>query len=1405
MATSVNIGNQILTFSYGEPALSIRWNRLNYKLHTPGIYDGGEIEIVDGETARITPFTCYIVDNPSIVGVRIQTFDPIDLDVSDTSKPYICIRFNWLQQSANYAEISTFEYSEIGNDFLVIGKCEYSGLDAFNNVDYSYRDEITEKGVLSSLPFRVKSDPMESNEVSINGGVLLTTEERVEVANQSIVIPDTTDGRYDFLFFNNETGNIEVFQGDDSASPSMPSYSGRVVIAEIRRIGTRTTVKGSEITNVDPDIELTALTGVTSDSDGFVEISTLDPSRIVSTNASNKLESVEDFSQWFTGASGIIITDNADGTVTLDFDDIVSMTTLQVDILQANLSPHINVLQSLLLSPHEGLTRILQITDGIVEPVFDLSDWVFSTNDNLIVEDYYGEGKLLLTVPFDLELSSIDEVYIGDGVRFKSNVIFEKDVAILGDATTIDTETLTIEDNLILINKGESGSGVTKGFAGLLVDRGPYDDNYFLGFDEVRNAFTLGEISEETLAQIATTQIVATREDAPEENSIPFWNDVEKRFDTNSDLNIVGTSLNIPYSLNIEGTNKEFGMFYRGTTDPNQTDRLNYDGNFHAFTVVAHNGIQLGMSDHEIAGTLRWNTSLEQFEGYDGTEWGLIAGGAGIEETYIAKEGLLSGQVVALEEVYVVDWDNDWQSITSSNSASISAGDSGGVWVSATKVGQWFRSTDDGLTWNDISSEISILSPRIENDKNGEWLASRIGASSDLWYSINNGATWSSTSMAAIGNLHDFDSNRNGSWVVCGTTNVALSTTGADGTFNNIGDTLTYEDGFYAVANTVDDASWLVSTWNSDGAGSEILYRTSDNGANWSDISANYPYDNVYFMRASGNLVLAAGWNSDEIAVSNDEGDNWTDVSSQFQSGTLVSDIYVNRETSEMFVAGSVSTNRKLYYSHDMGVTWEVILEESNTMELSMNENSRVLIATTAGGNNYRRIEVSDPNPVSRAIIASKDEAQRRAVVGIAATDSAATEEVEIITMGTVYYPDGDLFPGLPVYLGNNGSILQATDSILSNEPVIFIGFASSPNTINVDIQAYDIYFEEGIEEKTIEKIEDISYVNSLYSADIIKNSMFFVNHWKPAHNPSAVDTNNAIAWSPKLRRFVALPSGGGGSTTPSVFSDDGINWKIGGNLTIGVWREVIWVPELEMFVAVADGGTPAHQIALSDDGENWTHVENPLGDALEGIAWSPKLHMLVALSYASYPENIITSKDGVNWTEIEAHSDIAWDNIVWADALNKFVVLSNMDGSTLHSSDGVTWERFSGTGSAPSGYSTLEWSNDLELFVALSTSEINRSMYSYDGISWTLGDLPDGSWQDVIWIPQLKLFVAASVSGADFQFAVSLDGIHWSVRFLPFPYTWGPRNMAWSPELGMLVATSTSYKFIRSLSVFEY
>ena len=57
------------------------------------------------------------------------------------------------------------------------------------------------------------------------------------------------------------------------------------------------------------------------------------------------------------------------------------------------------------------------------------------------------------------------------------------DLVVEGDTTTVQSENLKVKDNIIELNDGETGSGITLNTAGIKIDRGTQTDVNIL-FDE---------------------------------------------------------------------------------------------------------------------------------------------------------------------------------------------------------------------------------------------------------------------------------------------------------------------------------------------------------------------------------------------------------------------------------------------------------------------------------------------------------------------------------------------------------------------------------------------------------------------------------------------------------------------------------------------------------------------------------------------------------------------------------------------------------------------------------------------------------------------------------------------------------------------------------------------------------
>ncbi len=133
---------------------------------------------------------------------------------------------------------------------------------------------------------------------------------------------------------------------------------------------------------------------------------------------------------------------------------------------------------------------------------------------------------------------------LSDGTfEFHENITVANDAIVTGNLYVNGTEFISyteifeVEDNTILLNKGEIGPGVTKGYAGIEIDRGTLQPYYFV-FDENRDAFVLGisgEIGSPGDIDLSSLQAVATREDVPLAGGIAIWNNIDNRFDTSTD------------------------------------------------------------------------------------------------------------------------------------------------------------------------------------------------------------------------------------------------------------------------------------------------------------------------------------------------------------------------------------------------------------------------------------------------------------------------------------------------------------------------------------------------------------------------------------------------------------------------------------------------------------------------------------------------------------------------------------------------------------------------------------------------------------------------------------------------------------------------------------------------------
>ena len=100
---------------------------------------------------------------------------------------------------------------------------------------------------------------------------------------------------------------------------------------------------------------------------------------------------------------------------------------------------------------------------------------------------------------YRVKVKDTGTITLDTGVE-QGTVVITGDLLVKGNTTTVDTANLSIEDNVILLNKGESGAGVSEGTSGIEIDRGSLSNAQFL-WDETTDKFRI-QLDDNSLASI---------------------------------------------------------------------------------------------------------------------------------------------------------------------------------------------------------------------------------------------------------------------------------------------------------------------------------------------------------------------------------------------------------------------------------------------------------------------------------------------------------------------------------------------------------------------------------------------------------------------------------------------------------------------------------------------------------------------------------------------------------------------------------------------------------------------------------------------------------------------------------------------------------------------------------------
>jgi hypothetical protein len=257
--SSINNGNQILTYDYRQLIKSQEFNMLNYKLHTKGIYEGALLTKVTDSEIKVSPFVCLYEDETSSVSVKIQTLSDASVSVS-ASNVWVIGRFIWLNTEDNYMDIIAVAKEDVQETDMVFGRLQYDGSTLTTNFDYSqtsYNSKYELK-LHEAFPFRVY--PTHPNgttvEVDLGGPIYAYGKEikfDVKKISPAFTLP-VTNGRKDLVCIDSNDLLVKIVQGVDSSSPTISEMNEHYIpVAIITFPSGANKVKGSYINYIHPN------------------------------------------------------------------------------------------------------------------------------------------------------------------------------------------------------------------------------------------------------------------------------------------------------------------------------------------------------------------------------------------------------------------------------------------------------------------------------------------------------------------------------------------------------------------------------------------------------------------------------------------------------------------------------------------------------------------------------------------------------------------------------------------------------------------------------------------------------------------------------------------------------------------------------------------------------------------------------------------------------------------------------------------------------------------------------------------------------------------------------------------------------------------------------------------------
>jgi hypothetical protein len=223
----------------------------------------------------------------------------------------------------------------------------------------------------------------------------------------------------------------------------------------------------------------------------------------------------------------------------------------------------------------------------------------------------------------------------------------------------------------------------------------------------------------------------------------------------------------------------------------------------------------------------------------------------------------------------------------------------------------------------------------------------------------------------------------------------------------------------------------------------------------------------------------------------------------------------------------------------------------------------------------------------------------------------------------------------LPAIVVFSGSGAANTEKIMYSYDLVSFTLASCPMMANLSFQGRSavVYSPQLNMWMAALSTGGISNVTQqlIYSSDGLNWNQCVVS------NPLALTPIRSMAWSPELKMFVIIRTGG----AQHYYSFTGIDILTGPtqSFTLTSGDAIAWSPTLNLFSLAI----PGPSIAVSNDGLVWTPQSVLLADVPQSFLWIPQLACMAATFASGTGNRMGVSFDGITFQRLSTPSDLSY------------------------------------------------------------------------------------------------------------------------------------------------------------------